>query len=107
MAQHAKPKPIGQIDDSRAQFRTRSMLVVMKLSSNLWSIRPMRVILVVGQSPVASRSVTSPDPQPSVLKKSEFLVMKSAHLSGVSSSEKIASTGQAGTQAPQSMHSSG
>ena len=29
------------------------------------------------------------------------------HLSGVSSSAKIASTGQAGTQAPQSMHSSG
>src|ERR1700730_17905762 len=40
MAQHASPKPIGQIDDSRAQFSTRSMLVVMKLSSNWWSIRP-------------------------------------------------------------------
>jgi hypothetical protein len=35
MAQQAKPKPIGQIDDSRAQFSTRSMLVVMKLSSNV------------------------------------------------------------------------
>src|SRR5919112_720742 len=33
--------------------------------------------------------------------------MKSFHFSGVSSSAKIASTGQAGTQAPQSMHSSG
>src|SRR5918996_3415521 len=33
--------------------------------------------------------------------------MKDFHLSGVSSSAKIASTGQAGTQAPQSMHSSG
>jgi hypothetical protein len=33
MAQHARPKPIGQIDDSRAQLSTRSMLVVMKLSS--------------------------------------------------------------------------
>src|SRR3954453_18228708 len=35
IAQHARPNPIGQIDDSRAQLRTRSMLVVMKLSSNL------------------------------------------------------------------------
>src|SRR4028118_2260999 len=33
--------------------------------------------------------------------------MKCFHLSGTSSSAKIASTGQAGTQAPQSMHSSG
>src|SRR4029079_13946779 len=33
--------------------------------------------------------------------------MKFFHLSGVSSSAKIASTGQAGTHAPQSMHSSG
>src|SRR5882762_2237319 len=33
--------------------------------------------------------------------------MKVFHFSGVSSSAKIASTGQAGTQAPQSMHSSG
>src|SRR6185369_12041173 len=33
--------------------------------------------------------------------------MKLFHFSGVSSSAKIASTGQAGTQAPQSMHSSG
>src|SRR5947209_9748420 len=44
MAQQARPKPIGQIDDSRAQFRTRSMLVVMKLSSNLWSMRPIRYL---------------------------------------------------------------
>src|SRR3954451_15640820 len=41
IAQHARPNPIGQMDDSRAQFRTRSMLVVMKLSSNLWSISPI------------------------------------------------------------------
>src|SRR5262245_31832490 len=33
--------------------------------------------------------------------------MKPAHFCGVSSSAKIASTGQAGTHAPQSMHSSG
>src|SRR5262245_27684221 len=33
--------------------------------------------------------------------------MKSVHFCGVSSSAKIASTGQAGTHAPQSMHSSG
>src|SRR4030095_9417846 len=33
--------------------------------------------------------------------------MKSTHFCGASSSAKIASTGQAGTQAPQSMHSSG
>ena len=33
--------------------------------------------------------------------------MKFFHLSGVSSRAKMASTGQAGTQAPQSMHSSG
>src|SRR5262249_13524157 len=46
IAQQARPKPMGQIDDSRAQLSTRSMLVVMKLSSNLWSIRPMRRILV-------------------------------------------------------------
>src|SRR5437660_8468633 len=42
IAQHARPNPIGQIDDSRAQLSTRSMLVVMKLSSNRWSMRPMR-----------------------------------------------------------------
>src|SRR5207253_11113189 len=41
IAQHARPKPIGQMDDSRAQFMTRSMLVVMKLSSNVWSMRPI------------------------------------------------------------------
>src|ERR1700686_2564121 len=46
IAQQARPKPIGQMDDSRAQFSTRSMLVVMKLSSNLWSIRPMVAVLV-------------------------------------------------------------
>ena len=33
--------------------------------------------------------------------------MKLAHFSGVSSRAKIASTGHAGTHAPQSMHSSG
>src|SRR5262245_55267652 len=37
---------MGQIDDSRAQLSTRSMLVVMKLSSNRWSIRPMVVVRV-------------------------------------------------------------
>src|SRR5439155_11080260 len=41
MAQQARPNPIGQIDDSRAQLSTRSMLVVMKLSSKRWSIRPI------------------------------------------------------------------
>src|SRR5438876_6942564 len=41
IAQHARPNPIGQIDDSRAQFRTRSMLVVMKLSSKRWSMSPI------------------------------------------------------------------
>jgi hypothetical protein len=29
------------MEDSRAQLRTRSMLVVMKLSSNRWSMRPI------------------------------------------------------------------
>src|SRR5438445_13634015 len=43
MAQQARPNPIGQIDDSRAQLSTRSMLVVMKLSSKRWSIRPIVV----------------------------------------------------------------
>src|SRR6266545_7301726 len=42
IAQHARPNPIGQIDDSRAQFNMRSMLVVMKLSSNRWSMSPTR-----------------------------------------------------------------
>src|SRR5262249_28393886 len=37
------PNPIGQIDDSRAQLSTRSMLVVMKLSSNRWSMSPIVV----------------------------------------------------------------
>src|SRR6185436_19763596 len=46
IAQHARPKPIGQIDDSRAQLSTRSMLVVMKLSSKRWSMRPISLILV-------------------------------------------------------------
>src|SRR3954453_24050352 len=41
MEQHARPNPIGQIDDSRAQFSTRSMLVGMRLSSKRWSIRPL------------------------------------------------------------------
>src|SRR5438477_275249 len=48
IAQHARPNPIGQIDDSRAQFSTRSMLVVMKLSSNRWSIRPMLILVGTG-----------------------------------------------------------
>src|SRR5512138_1185517 len=54
MAQQARPKPIGQIDDSRAQFSRRSMLVVMKLSSNRWSIRPIQpsVLGPVAFSPV-------------------------------------------------------
>src|SRR5882672_4400645 len=45
IAQHARPKPMGQIDDSRAQLSTRSILVVMKLSSNRWSMRPMYLSL--------------------------------------------------------------
>jgi hypothetical protein len=32
MAQHANPNPIGQMEDSRAQFKTLSIVVVMKLS---------------------------------------------------------------------------
>jgi hypothetical protein len=36
-----------------------------------------------------------------------FLAMKLSHSDGTSSSGKIAETGQAGTHAPQSMHSSG
>ena len=47
MAQQANPKPIGQIDDSRAQLSTRSMFVVMKLSSNRWSMSPMLVPLLL------------------------------------------------------------
>src|SRR3954468_576109 len=43
MAQHARPNPIGQMDDSRAQLSTRSMLVVMKLSSKRWSMSPIVV----------------------------------------------------------------
>src|SRR6476619_4117178 len=45
MAQHARPKPIGQSEFWRAQFRTLSTLVVMKLSSNLWSIRPIGILV--------------------------------------------------------------
>src|SRR5438445_11354434 len=45
IAQHARPKPIGQMDDSRAQLSTRSMLVVMKLASKRWSIRPIQISL--------------------------------------------------------------
>ena len=41
IAQHAKPKPIGQSDDCLAQFRILSKLVVMILSSNRCSINPM------------------------------------------------------------------
>src|SRR5882672_1344792 len=47
IAQHARPNPIGQMDDSRAQLSTRSMLVVMKLSSNRWSMRPMDQMIYV------------------------------------------------------------
>jgi hypothetical protein len=38
---------------------------------------------------------------------SAFLAVKACHLSGKSSKAKIAVTGQTGTQAPQSMHSTG
>ena len=41
MAQQARPKPIGHSEFWRAQFRTLSTFVVMKLSSNLWSISPI------------------------------------------------------------------
>ena len=41
------------------------------------------------------------------LKNCLFSSMKLFHCSGVSSSAKIAFTGQTGSQAPQSMHSSG
>ncbi len=34
MAQHARPNPIGQSDDCRAQLSTASTLVVMMLSLN-------------------------------------------------------------------------
>src|SRR5215212_4074174 len=59
MAQHARPNPIGQIDDSRAQFRTRSMLVVMKLSSKRWSIRPMWFLEEAGLSGLGKPAVSS------------------------------------------------
>src|SRR5215475_3622588 len=42
MAQHASPKPIGQFDDSRAQFNTWTIYVVMKRSSHLWSRTPIQ-----------------------------------------------------------------
>src|SRR5688572_9469253 len=41
IAQHARPKPMGHSEFSRAHVRIRSTLVVMKLSSNLWSMRPI------------------------------------------------------------------
>ena len=41
MAQQARPNPMGHNEFWRAQFSTLSRLVVMKLSSNLWSIRPI------------------------------------------------------------------
>src|SRR6266542_2749915 len=53
IAQHARPKPSGHNDDSRAQVSTLSTLVVMKLSSNLCSMRPMSVASV--QFPARSR----------------------------------------------------
>src|SRR5580658_1464151 len=45
-----------------------------------------------------------PDQRP---KKSAFFAVNSVHFSGRSSSAKIAETGHTGTQAPQSMHSTG
>src|SRR5436189_1710330 len=89
MAQQARPNPMGQIDDSRAQLSTRSMLVVMKLSSNLCSMSPMSLFMPSNDQPKYSR----------------FFAMYCSHFRGVSSSAKIAATGQAGTHAPQSMHS--
>src|SRR5213076_2966566 len=41
------------------------------------------------------------------LKKSALILMKCFHSSGVADSSKIAVTGHAGSQAPQSIHSSG
>jgi hypothetical protein len=41
MAQQARPNPIGHSDDFRAQLSTASRLVVMMLSSKVWSMRPM------------------------------------------------------------------
>src|SRR5450631_3034614 len=62
IAQHARPKPIGQMDDSRAQFSTRSMLVVMKLSSNWCVIRPISVILLGLGARGSERSALSLQP---------------------------------------------
>ncbi len=45
-------------------------------------------------------------PSPSV-KEAALAAVNSFHRAGTSSSEKIASTGQTGSQAPQSTHSSG
>src|SRR5579859_2403270 len=45
-----------------------------------------------------------PDQRP---KNAAFFAVNSVHFSGRSSSAKIAETGQTGTQAPQSMHSTG
>src|SRR6187401_799966 len=64
MAQHARPNPIGQIDDSRAQFRTRSMLVVMKLSSKRWSISPIWFLEKAGRW---RRGAGETGPQPQAL----------------------------------------
>src|SRR3990172_7412109 len=55
MAQQASPKPIGQSEDCRAQLRMLSTLVVMKLSSNLCSMRPMSDVLPVSYR-LAARS---------------------------------------------------
>ena len=41
MAQQANPNPIGQSEDWRAQLSTLSRLVVMKLSSNRCSSKPI------------------------------------------------------------------
>jgi hypothetical protein len=45
--------------------------------------------------------------QPCFVYQSAFIAVKLAHFSGKSSKAKIAVTGQTGTQAPQSMHSTG
>jgi hypothetical protein len=45
--------------------------------------------------------------QPCLVYQSALIAVKLAHFSGKSSKAKIAVTGQTGTQAPQSMHSTG
>src|ERR1700730_12633065 len=45
--------------------------------------------------------------QPCLVYQSALIGVKLAHFSGKSSNAKIAVTGQTGTQAPQSMHSTG